>query len=126
MDVLVELSIKKVNGWNIAGSLYTIMHYALNMSSIIFSCISVYFSFSSKNELSILSTIIALLTLTCNLFLRCDRKWATFRRVLSEGRILTNKFISDFKSSSELNKITCEYANEIIRLEQSLKDSDLS
>lgn len=123
---LVKLSLKKVNGWNRMTMFYTILHYTLNLASIIFSCVSIYFSFFNKNNISIFTSMLALISLTCNLFLRCERKWATFRRVLAKSRIETNKFVSAFKNAPDLEKETTEYANKIIELEVTLKDSDLT
>lgn len=124
--MLVELSVKKVNGWNKLTTSYTVLHYALNTLSIVFSCISIYCSFLSKNELSMFFSIIAILSLTLNLFLRCERKWSTFRNVLAEGRIETIKFISKIQNAQDIQKLTKEYASKIIEIEKSLDDSDLS
>ena len=117
---LVKLSLKKVNGWNRMTMFYTILHYTLNLASIVFSCVSIFFSFFSKNDLSIFMSILALISLTCNLFLRCERKWATFRRVLAKGRTETNKFVTTFKNTTDIEKTTREYANKIIELELSV------
>lgn len=125
---LVKLSIIKVNGWNKLTTCYTILHYLFNIFSILFSCVSIYYSFQNANNLSIFCSIIAIFSVTANLFLRCDRKWSTFRKVLAKGRIETNNFIAELKNSEDTQKIKLinDYANKIIELEQSLNDSDIS
>lgn len=67
-------------------------------------------------------------SVTANLFLRCDRKWSTFRKVLAKGRIVTNNFIAELNNSEDTQKIKLikDYANKIIELERSLNDSDIS
>lgn len=126
LSILVQLSIKKVNGWNRITTYYTIFHYLLNTLSIVVSCISIYCSFLNKNNLSILFSIIAILSLTLNLFLRCERKWSTFRKVLAKGRIETIKFLSEIQNTKDIQKLTKEYACKIVEIESHLKDSELS
>lgn len=124
--ILVRLSVEKVNGWNRMTMFYTILHYVLNIWSITFSCMSIFYSFISQNTLSIFSSIIAILSVTCNLFLRCDRKWGVFRKVLAYGRKETNSFISGYATSQSLNKFTNNYAQKIIEIESSLENSDIT
>ncbi len=124
--MLIKLSINKVNGWNKITIYYTLLHYILNIWSIIFSCMSIYFSFDFKNKLSIFASIIAILAVSINLFLRCERKWSTSRKVLAKARIETNIFLVDLQSVHNTSKHIKKYANKIIELEKSLNDSELS
>lgn len=132
----VNLSIKKVNAWNKIVRYYAISHYSLNILSVVFTEISIFCALSNANIWAALASIVTALTLIFNLFLRCDRKWFTFRKVLAEGRILTNSFlvkISTFNNNapnttSPSNKpaqLVEQYANAIIKLEKSIEDLEL-
>ncbi len=123
---LISLSFEKVNGWNTMTAVYTLLHYVLNLCSILFSCISIYFAYNDVGDFSLFASILALLSVTLNLFLRCERKWATFRSALAKGRIETNNFISSVQHASDINDLVKQYAQRIIQIESDLKDSDIT
>lgn len=132
----VNLSIKKVNAWNKIVRYYAISHYSLNILSVVFTEISIFYAFNNAHIWAALASIVTALTLICNLFLRCDRKWFTFRKVLAEGRILTNSFLINISipnnyspdatlPSNNLAPLVEQYANDIIKLEKSIEDLEL-
>lgn len=123
---LAVISLRKVKGWNTMTVFYTILHYILNLSSILFSCISVYWVGSNNDNYSIYASVIAILAVTINLFLRCERKWATYRNVLSKGREETNNFIAGLNNNENIQDFVRQYANKIIEIEGKINDSDLT
>lgn len=123
---LVSHSIRKVNGWNSITSAYTVLHYALNTISISFSCISIYCSSFEDKKNSSIASIISLIAISLNLFLRCDRKWKIFHDTLAEARKLTFDYITDIKIKPDLNSTTKKYNEDIIKLEKDLNVSDIS
>lgn len=126
LEHLVKISFRKVNGWNRFTTFYTVLHYVLNFSCIIFSCVSIYATYMNFTMVSILSSMISILSLICNLFLKCERKWATFRKVLARARTRTNDFIATFKDAPDLAAHTRIFANDIINFEDELDDRDLT
>lgn len=127
LQMLVVMSLKKINGWNKMAVIYTILQYVLNLWSISFSIISIYCIIIKVDaSYSILFTFISVLSLVTNLFLRCDKKWSTYRYVLAKGRIVTNTFISKCVHSNNIAKLVKNYSNRIIRYEQSIKDAEIS
>lgn len=120
----LENVIRKVNGWNCITSIYSILYYSLNVLSIIYSCIGIYFS-ANESDASIIASILSLISLCLNLFFHCGNKWRIFRDVLAKSRIITDDFLKDIIKCDSLEDVINKYTKTIIIIEKNIKDSDL-
>lgn len=116
--------IRKVNGWNYMTCIYSILYYSLNVLSITYSCIGIYFSLQSSN-ISLIASILSLISISLNLFFHCGNKWGSFREVLAKSRIATDNFLKNTINCYNLDNLINDYTNEIINMEKDIKNSDL-
>lgn len=116
--------IRKVNGWNYITSIYSILYYSLNALSIIYTCFGIWFSLQSSN-VATYASILSLISLCLNLFFNFGNKWATFRDILAQSRIITDDFLKNTINCDNLDNLINKYALEIINLEKNIKNSDL-
>lgn len=116
--------IRKVNGWNYMTSIYSILYYSLNVLSITYTCIGIYYSFQ-PGDVSFVASVSSLISLCLNLFFHCGNKWGNFRKVLAKSRFITEDFLKNIINCNDIVKLINEYAIEIINLEKNIKNSDL-
>ena len=116
--------IRKVNGWNYITSIYSIFYYSLNVLSITYTCIGIYYSFQPGN-VSFVASVLSLISLCLNLFFHCANKWGTFREVLAQSRIITDDFLNNTINCDNLDNLINEYTAKIVTMEKNIKNSDL-
>lgn len=122
-------AVVKTNGFNKMCVIYTVLYYLFNIYSILFSVISIACNciFESTKP-SMLTSCIALLTVSFNLFLKCADKWDTFRKPFKKSRKATREFIAkwDDVEDEKLCDFVKSYVNRIDQIEKNMKTKDLT
>ena len=132
---VLRVALKKVNGWNLLCTLYASLYYCFNLWSVTFAIFSVIVISGVSDVSDVgggegdvlvkLCSVIVSMLLCCTLFLKLDRKWMAFKRLLARARIRTNNFLSRLDECADPGTLIRRYANGIIRLESTLDEDDL-
>lgn len=124
--MLLRTALCKVNGWNTICTLYACLYYCLNLWSLAFAVFNIIVvSIEQSAPLVTICSVIVSMLLCCTLFLRLDKKWMAFKKLLARARVLTNNFLRCLDKCADPAGLIKLYANRIIRLESSLDENDL-
>ena len=124
--VVLRNALQKVNGWNLLCTMYASLYYCFNLWSVAFAIFSVIVISGDRGGVLVeLCSVIVSMLLCCTLFLKLDRKWMAFKRLLARARIRTNNLLSRLDGCADPGGLIKHYANSIIRLENALDEDDL-
>ncbi len=124
--LVLKTSLSKVNGWNILSVVYSSLYYYLNSLGILLSIFgAIVAGINPDSGLIIVCCVLTGMIMCCNLFLKCDKKWSIYRKVLSNARVITNEFLIDINGQDYSNDDIKEYVNSIIELEKNIPENEL-
>ena len=124
--MVLKAALSKVNGWNALSVIYSSLYYCLNSWGILLSVFgAIVAGINANSKLIIVCCVLTGMIMCCNLFLKCNKKWSIYRKVLSSARMITNEFLIDMNGQDYSNDDIKEYVNTIIKLERNIPENDL-